>query len=166
MNWRRGFWASWIAWVALWVGLAAMGTGDLVPVVLIGPPLTVLGLGLLLAWIARGIDRSEGTNTSAHSTGRPTNHPASNGPLRHSEANMLLNRESRINVACPYCVKVFTESIARLQDGAAFTHTCGAAVECDLNELDKFFARRGARPILDLLAPSPMSGARKFVPTT
>lgn len=128
MNGRPGFWRLWIIGAALWVVLAALGTGDLlqivwhpdktwaqldadvrdaehalsacrakplpqrewndcelrerlsmaargrllggnvfqahrfVPAVLIGPPLTVLGLGLLLAWMARGFDRREGTN--------------------------------------------------------------------------------------------------------
>lgn len=128
MNGRPGFWRLWVVGAALWLGLAALGTGDvwqdvwhtdstwaqldadarkaehalsacravplpqrewkdcelrqrlymaargrllgghvfqapkLVPTVLIGPPLIVLGIGLLLAWIARGFDPREETN--------------------------------------------------------------------------------------------------------
>ena len=50
----------------------------------------------------------------------------------------MLTRESHINVVCPNCGKEFKETIRRLQENAAFRHVCGAAVECDLNELDKF----------------------------
>ena len=50
----------------------------------------------------------------------------------------MLNRDSFINVICPGCGKQFKERIGRLQEVSAFRHACGAYVEADLNELDKF----------------------------
>jgi hypothetical protein len=54
----------------------------------------------------------------------------------------MLNSESRINVVCPNCGKKFKERVGRLHDVAAFRHACGAWVECDLNELDKFVRKQ------------------------
>ena len=54
----------------------------------------------------------------------------------------MLDRQSLINVVCPNCGKKFKESIGRLQEKHVFRHTCGAFLESDLNELDKFLREK------------------------
>lgn len=50
----------------------------------------------------------------------------------------MVDRNDFIRVRCGNCDEEFEEQIGRLQQTGAFRHGCGAYVECNLNELDRF----------------------------